>query len=109
MSTAPGTPLFPYTTLFRSSPMLFVNDKTGDSVQPSFTIFRNEASILLGMINTGKFLPWPVLAPSYRFPLCINKDPVGTSFLYELCLLPMVSYRSLGPGPRLLVLRQRVG
>src|SRR5207247_10605618 len=89
--------------------MLFVNDKTGDSVQPPFAIFRDESSILLDMINTGKFLPRPVLAPSYGFSLCINKDPVGTSFLYELCLLPMVSHRSLSPRPRLLVLRQRVG
>src|SRR6266516_5161562 len=86
-------------------PIVFVDDKAADSPYLVCSISKGESSILLSIVGTRTLFSEPILAPSYRFSRCINKDPVGTTLLDELCFLAMVSHRSLGSGPRLLILR----
>jgi len=77
---------------------LFVDYKTGNSPHLVRGILKGELPIFLGVIDMRKFLPRPLLAPSYRFSFFIDEYPVGASVLDEFSLVLTIHQYSRSPS-----------
>src|SRR3989454_2611955 len=85
--------------------MLSVNGKASYPPQSLCAAFTGRPSIAGVVVETGKLLPRAVLAPSHRFILRVDQNPMRRSILDEFSPSLAVSRRYLYPGERLPVRR----
>jgi hypothetical protein len=81
--------------------MLLVRHKTGNSPKSSWARFELERLVAPVAVDPGKFLLWPVLAPTHGLPVRADQDPMRASLLNEFLFLPPIARSSLFPraGP----------
>jgi len=89
--------------------MILVNNKTGNPPQlVVWAILKVESSIVWSVLDSGKLVLRAILAPSYRFSLCIENYSVRLLLFDEVSFFSAVPDGYLSSGPKLLVLGKGV-